>query len=74
MIHRVSGEILIDGINIFDLGLEDLRSRIAVIPQDPVLFVGSVRRNLDPLNTASDAQLWEALDRVCLKEFVANQV
>lgn len=74
MIHRVSGDIIIDGVNVFDLGLEDLRSRIAVIPQDPVLFVGTIRRNLDPLEKSDDAKLWEALERVCLKDWVASQV
>lgn len=58
-----SGSIEIDGIDISTLGLHELRSRLSIIPQDPVLFQGTVRSNIDPFGTASDIDLWNALRR-----------
>lgn len=58
-----SGSIIIDGIDIKDLGLFDLRSRLSIIPQDPVLFQGTVRKNLDPFNESTDEKLWDSLRR-----------
>jgi ABC-type multidrug transport system fused ATPase/permease subunit len=58
--------ILIDGIDIASLGLNTLRSVIAVIPQDPVLFSGTIRSNLDPFHQYPDEMLWEVLSRTCL--------
>ena len=60
------GEILIDGINIADLGLAMLRKSIAVIPQDPVLFSGTVKTNLDPFEEHQDEELEGVLARVGL--------
>eukprot|EP00794_Sanderia_malayensis_P020178 gene20178-22153_t len=64
------GEIIIDGINVLELGLKDLRSKLSIIPQDPVLFTGTMRRNLDPFTTYTDLELWNALEEVQLKEAV----
>eukprot|EP01091_Cochliopodium_minus_P010616 TRINITY_DN2850_c0_g1_i3.p1 TRINITY_DN2850_c0_g1~~TRINITY_DN2850_c0_g1_i3.p1 ORF type:complete len:720 (-),score=229.12 TRINITY_DN2850_c0_g1_i3:506-2665(-) len=61
------GSIEIDGINIQEIGLYDLRSNLAIIPQDPVLFAGTVRSNLDPFETYSDNELWESLQKVELQ-------
>lgn len=63
-----SGKIRIDGIDISNLGLRVLRSRIAIIPQDPVLFNGTIRSNLDPFELHDDATLNDALKRSCLGE------
>ncbi|XP_044752072.1 probable multidrug resistance-associated protein lethal(2)03659 isoform X2 [Coccinella septempunctata] len=64
------GQIIIDDIDITQLGLHDLRSKISIIPQEPVLFSGSLRKNLDPFDEYSDADLWKALEEVELKEAV----
>ncbi|KAL3485034.1 hypothetical protein BJX62DRAFT_247912 [Aspergillus germanicus] len=63
------GRILIDGLDISMLKLYELRSRLAIIPQDPVLFSGTVRSNLDPFNQHSDLELYNALERVHLLHF-----
>ncbi|KAK5657119.1 hypothetical protein OQA88_3647 [Cercophora sp. LCS_1] len=61
-----SGSIHIDGLDISKIKLHDLRSRLAIIPQDPVLFSGTIRSNLDPFDHHTDAELRDSLDRVHL--------
>jgi len=70
LVEPCEGFILIDGLNIRDIGLSDLRSRISIIPQEPVLIAGSMRRNLDPLGLHSDSELWEALADVRMDQSV----
>ena len=67
---RVEGMIEIDGIDTGYICLEDLRRHISIIPQDPVLFSGTLRRNLDPFDEFSDKALWEVLEEVELKDAV----
>ncbi|KAL0954603.1 hypothetical protein HGRIS_003563 [Hohenbuehelia grisea] len=62
-IVEFSGSIAVDGMDIAKLGLKDLRSRISIIPQEPLLFSGTVRSNLDPFSLYDDARLWDALRR-----------
>ncbi|KAF9982598.1 CD9 antigen, partial [Mortierella antarctica] len=70
--HEGGGSIEIDGIDISRLGLRDLRRHLAIIPQDPTLFAGTLRSNLDPFHEASDAELWQALERAHLKAHVST--
>lgn len=70
IIEAAQGEILIDGINIAGIGLHALRSRLTIIPQDAVLFSGSLRMNLDPFDKHSDEDIWRSLEHAHLKEFV----
>lgn len=66
------GRITVDGVDVNKLGVGDLRSRLAVIPQDPVMFGGSVKRNLDPFLSHSEDEIWATLRRVHLAEFVQS--
>lgn len=59
LVEPSGGKIIIDDYDITEMGLHDLRSRIGLIPQDPILFYGSIRYNLDPQGRFSDEQIWE---------------
>ena len=65
-LELASGSITIDGVDIGSVNLHTLRSRISIIPQDPVLFTGTVRKNLDPFSDYDDAALWDVLKQVCV--------
>uniref|UniRef100_A0A8D3BPU4 Multidrug resistance-associated protein 4 n=1 Tax=Scophthalmus maximus TaxID=52904 RepID=A0A8D3BPU4_SCOMX len=64
------GEIYIDGVLTSEIGLHDLRQKMSIIPQDPVLFTDTVRKNLDPFNQHTDEDLWTALEEVQLRPVV----
>ncbi|XP_034367767.1 ATP-binding cassette sub-family C member 2 [Arvicanthis niloticus] len=72
ILESAGGQIIIDGIDIASIGLHDLRGRLTIIPQDPVLFSGNLRMNLDPFNKYSDEEIWKALELAHLKSFVAG--
>lgn len=71
IIEAARGNIVIDGVDISSLRLFDLRSRLTIIPQDPVLFAGTVRENLDPFGTHDDVQIWQALQNAHLNDHIA---
>ncbi|RDX86659.1 ABC transporter C family member 14, partial [Mucuna pruriens] len=71
LIEPSAGKIIVDGINIGTVGLHDLRSRFGIIPQEPVLFQGSVRSNIDPLGLYTEEEIWKSLERCQLKDVVA---
>ncbi|XP_028401273.1 multidrug resistance-associated protein 1-like [Dendronephthya gigantea] len=72
VVESAGGRIVIDGIPVSQLGLHDLRSRLTIIPQDPVVFTGTLRFNLDPFDQYGDEMLWKALDVTHLKSYVSN--
>nr|XP_012546135.1 multidrug resistance-associated protein 1 isoform X4 [Bombyx mori] len=70
IVEAAAGRILIDGVDIATLGLHQLRSRITIIPQEPILFSGTLRSNLDPFEAYSDEEIWRALEHAHLRAFV----
>nr|XP_018902692.1 PREDICTED: multidrug resistance-associated protein 7 [Bemisia tabaci] len=70
MVELTSGKIVIDAVNIAKLSLKQLRSQLAIIPQNPFIFSGSIRENIDPLTEHQDSEIWTALQRCCLHNTV----
>ncbi|KAF5303469.1 hypothetical protein FQA39_LY09932 [Lamprigera yunnana] len=72
IIESVEGEIIIDDVNISQIGLQTLRSRLTIIPQDTALFSGTLRMNLDPYEKYCDDEIWLALEQASLKQYVES--
>ncbi|XP_063080213.1 ATP-binding cassette sub-family C member 12-like [Engraulis encrasicolus] len=66
------GAVVIDGVDCSSVGLQQLRSQLSIIPQDPTLFTGTVRYNLDPFDKHSDEQIWLALENTYMKQSIAR--
>ncbi|XP_040212845.1 multidrug resistance-associated protein 1-like isoform X1 [Rana temporaria] len=72
ILEPATGSICIDGVDVLKLGLHELRSKLTIIPQDPVLFFGSLRMNLDPFDYYTEDDVWTALELAHLKSFASS--
>ncbi|CAB4272423.1 unnamed protein product [Prunus armeniaca] len=72
LVEPASGKIIIDGLDISSMDLKDMRMKLSIIPQEPTLFRGSIRTNLDPLGLYSDDEIWRALEKCQLKATVSK--